>query len=61
MPRPAGNYNFNVDGEGGNTYDCSASDTSVYINEGSFVTHGNDNSEQFVSSDEVKVTNDKLE
>lgn len=61
MPRPAGNYNFNVDGEGGNTYDCSASYTSVYINEGSFVTHGNDNSEQFVSSDEVKVTNDKLE
>lgn len=61
MPRPAGNYNFNVDGEGGNTYDCSASYTSVYINEGSFVTHGNDDSEQFVSSDEVKVTNDKLE
>ncbi len=61
VPRPAGNYNFNVDGEGGNTYDCSASYTSVYINEGSFVTHGNDNSEQFVSSDEVKVTNDKLD
>ncbi|MCR5624501.1 MAG: hypothetical protein K6G11_04570, partial [Lachnospiraceae bacterium] len=60
VPKPSGAFSFSVEGDSGNSFECSTEYSGNYIASGSFMTYGEDDSEQYISSDVIEIEDDIL-
>ncbi|MCR5586068.1 MAG: hypothetical protein K6F77_00865 [Lachnospiraceae bacterium] len=60
VPKPSGSFTFEVINELGNTYECTATYLGDYITEGTIITSAEEDSEQYITSDEIKIENDTV-